>query len=217
MAENTTTRRQFVTATTAAAAGVYLASTQTSADGREFAANETIRVGMIGPGGRGSQLMRECAEFGREYGAKVTAVCDIWNLRRDRGRDWLKDFYGNEPKVYKNIEALLKDKDIDAVIIATADHQHGKMLKMAVEAGKDVYVEKPMSYTIHEGRKMVEAARRNKRVVQVGIHRRSSPFCREAAEIVRSGELGQVTAARCGVAVNMFPAGIGAPASKHSS
>src|SRR5205807_6347014 len=107
--------------------------------------NETIRVGIVGPGGRGTQLLKECIEFSGKYNSRVTAVCDIWNQRRDAAAKLVRESYGGaEPKVYKKLDELIGDKSIDAVIIATPDHAHAKMLKAAVEAGKDVYCEKPM-------------------------------------------------------------------------
>ena len=94
------------------------------------------------------------------------------------------------PKKYKEYRKLLEDKDVDAVVIATPDHWHALMFIHACDAGKDVYVEKPFSLTVAEGRKMVQTADRTKRVVQVGIQRRSSKFLQEAAEFVRSGGIG---------------------------
>jgi predicted dehydrogenase len=136
--------------------------------------------------------MRECIEFGRKHGAKVTAVCDIWNLRRDMARDRLKDLSGSEPKVYKNIEALLNDKEIDAVIIATADHQHAKMLKMAVEAGKDVYCEKPMANVLEEANAALDAVKKSEQIVQIGTQRRSFAKYRQAQKIMRGNPLGEI-------------------------
>ena len=136
--------------------------------------------------------MRQCTEFGPEYGAKVTAVCDIWNLRRDTARDWLKENSGYEPKVYRNIEALLEDKDIDAVIIATADHQHGRMLRMAVEAGKDVYCEKPMANDLEDANAALDAVKKSGQIVQIGTQRRSNPRYLQAQKIMRDEPVGEI-------------------------
>src|SRR5205807_3464120 len=100
------------------------------------------------------------------------------------------------PTRYKDYKKLLADKAVDAVVIATPDHWHALMFIDACNAGKDVYVEKPLSLTVVEGRRMVETATRTKRVVQVGIHRRSGTLLKEAAEFVQSGGIGQVTVAR---------------------
>jgi len=115
------------------------------------------------------------------------------------------------PTHYKDYRKLLAHRDLDAVAIATPDHWHALMCIDACNAGKDVYVEKPLSLTVVEGRKMVEAVRRNKRVSQVGIHRRSSPFCREAADLIRTGGIGHVTLAAGYNIRNEYPHGIGNP------
>ena len=107
---------------------------------------------------------------------------------------------------------MLEDKDVDAVVIATPDHWHALQMIDACNAGKDVYVEKPLCLTVVEGRKMVEAAARTKRVVQVGIHRRSSVALREATEFVRGGGIGKVTVAKGFHIQNESPYGIGKPA-----
>src|SRR5205823_3601318 len=104
---------------------------------------------------------------------------------------------------------ILDHKDIDAVIVATPDHWHAILTILACEAGKDVYVEKPLAIAVREGRRMVDAARRNGRVVQVGTQRRSSKLYAQLAEIVQSGAIGKVTVARAGLTNNMAPGGIG--------
>ncbi len=109
----------------------------------------------------------------------------------------------------KDFRTILDRKDIDAVVIATPDHWHAIQTIAACKAGKDVYIEKPLSMTIVEGRAMVEAARRNDRVVQVGTHRRSSRMYADLAELVRSGAIGKVTVARAAFSSNMATAGIG--------
>ena len=155
-------------------------------------ANDTIRVGVLGPGGRGSFLMKECIEEGKQHNARVTAVCDIWSMRRDAASTTLNKAYGSAPKVYTKMEEFLADPDIDAVIIATADHQHGKMLKAAVEAGKDVYCEKPMANVMEEAVAALDAVTRSKRVVQIGTQRRSWPHFRLAMKKMQQGVLGDI-------------------------
>src|SRR5919205_92833 len=109
----------------------------------------------------------------------VVALCDLWQPYLD----FAARKAGGSPKIYRDYRKLLDDRDVDAVVIATPDHWHALQTIHACQAGKDVYVEKPLSLCVEEGRKMVEAARKHKRVTQVGLHRRSSPFCREAAEL----------------------------------
>src|SRR5689334_19470096 len=113
-------------------------------------ANDMIRVGIVGPGGRGTSLLRECVEYGSKYNARLVAACDIWKERRDAAGKRLREAYGAEPKLYNRLDDMLADQNLDAVIIATPDHAHAKMLKAAVESGKDVYCEKPMGNVLSE-------------------------------------------------------------------
>ena len=113
------------------------------------------------------------------------------------------------PTRYKEYKQLLENKDVDAVVIATPDHWHALMFIDACNAGKDVYVEKPLSLTVVEGRKMVQTAERTKRVTQVGTNRRSWKTYQQAAEFVRSGGIGHVTVARCFHIHNEWPNGLG--------
>lgn len=166
--------------------------------------NDRVRLGFIGVGNRGSNLLNASKEFADQ---RIVAVCDLLDPLLDNAIQSA----GTNPARYKDFRRLLERQDLDAVVIATPDHWHALMAIAAMRAGKDVYIEKPLSRTVVEGRRMVEVADETRRVVQVGIHRRSSPFCREAAEIVRSGGIGRVTMARCGVALNTWPAGIGSP------
>ena len=191
MEKSNLTRRGFL-GTTAAGAGLTLAGFTQAAPAQSFGPNDTIRIGVVGPGGRGTHLLDECVQYGRQYGARVTAACDIWNRRREAATERLKKLYDRPPKVYKHIEPLLEDKDVDAVIIATADHQHAKMLKMAVEAGKDVYCEKPMANVLEEGNATLAAVQRTDRIVQIGTQRRSFPKYRQAEALMRQGVVGDI-------------------------
>ena len=189
-------RRSF----TSAAAGAFAASSYAQVVG----SNDRVRLGFIGVGNRGSNLFNFSKEFADQ---QTVAVCDLIDPLLDKA----VEAAGTNPARHKDFRRLLERDDIDAVVIATPDHWHALMAIAAMRAGKDVYVEKPLSLTVVEGRRIVEVAEETGRVVQVGIHRRSSPFCREAAEIVRTGGIGQVTMARCGVALNTWPKGIGDP------
>jgi predicted dehydrogenase len=183
-------RRTFLEST--AASGLAAAALTRSARAAAVAQNEAIRVGIVGPGGRGIGLLKDCIEHGKSYNARLTAVCDIWNMRRERAVTTVKDAYGDEPKVYRNYEQLLADDDIDALIIATADHQHAKMLKMAIEAGKDVYCEKPMGNVLSETNDAFRAVIDSDRIVQLGTQRRSYPKYRAAMEAVQQGRVGEI-------------------------
>ena len=147
-------------------------------------ANDAVRTGIIGSGGRGRYLTEQFKEIGSE----MAAVCDVYEPNLEAG---LKAA-STGAKKYTDYRALLDDKSIDAVIVATPDHWHAKMVIDAVDAGKDVYVEKPLCHEIADGFDIVAAVRRTRRVVQVGTQRRSSPLFITAQQIARSGELGDV-------------------------
>lgn len=147
-------------------------------------ANERIRTGIIGAGGRGRYLT---GEF-KELGAEMAAVCDIYEPNLQEGLKVANT--GAQP--FSDYRKLLEDKTFDAVIVATPDHWHARMVIDAVEAGKDVYVEKPLAHTIPEGFDVIDAVRRTRRVVQVGTQRRSFDLFQEAKSIMDSGQLGDV-------------------------
>ena len=166
-------RRRFLGASSAA--GLTLATAEQTDAGQSGSANDVIQVGVIGPGGRGTTVMKECIEFGSRYRARVTAVCDIWNQRLEAAAKLVSESYGVRPKSYRRFQDLLADQEIDAVIIATPDHQHAKMLKAAVEAGKDAYCEKPMGNVLAETNAAMAAVEASDRIVQIGTQRRSYP------------------------------------------
>ena len=186
-------RRHFVGASSAA--GLTLATAGQTAVGQSRGTNDVIQVGVIGPGGRGTQVMRECIEFGSNYRARVTAVCDIWNQRLDAAAKLVSESYGERPKTYRRFEEVLADPEVDAVIIATPDHQHAKMLKAAVEAGKDVYCEKPMGNVLAETNAALAAVEKSNRIVQIGTQRRSYPRYRSAMDIMKEGRIGDIVKA----------------------
>jgi len=143
-----------------------------------------------------------------EHGDQQTvAVCD---LREDYLDLAVKKSRGT-PRRYKEYKQLLDDKDVDAVVIATPDHWHAIMFVDACHAGKDVYVEKPLSLTVSEGRRMVQVAEETKRVTQVGTNRRSWKSYAEAAAFIQSGGLGKVSMARTFSIRNEWPLGLGMP------
>ena len=191
------TRRSFGRAAAGAAVGLAAASAS-----RVLGANERIRLGFIGVGNRGGQLLRA---FLNHKDAEAVAFCDVWKPYLDRARKR----NGGKGDTGTDFRKLLDRKDIDAVVVATPDHWHAIQTVDACDAGKDVYVEKPLSVTIHEGRRMVAAARRNKRVVQVGTHRRSSQLYADLARLVQAGTVGKVTVARAYRLSNMWPTGMG--------
>jgi predicted dehydrogenase len=158
--------------------------TTAAAQTRIVGANDRIRTGIIGAGGRGKYLT---AQF-KEIGAEMAAVCDIYEANLQGG---LKEA-STGAKPFHDYRKLLEDKSIDAVIVATPDHWHARMVIDAVEAGKDVYCEKPMAHKIDEGFEIIKAVRRTRRIVQVGMQRRSSEMFLEAKRIMDSGQLGEI-------------------------
>ena len=169
-----------------------------------FGANDRVRLGFIGLGNRGDQVLDA---FRKQSDAEVVAICDIY----EPYLDFAAQKIGTNPKRFKDYRKLLALKDVDAVVVATPDHWHALQTIHACEAGKDVYVEKPTSLRVAEGRAMVEAVKRHGRVCQAGLHRRSSAMCREMAEFVRGGGLGKITGVRTFHIQNEWPKGIGNP------
>jgi predicted dehydrogenase len=162
----------------------FLASGAAASAGRVPGANDQIRGAVIGSGGRGRYLV---AQF-KEIGVEMAAVCDVYETNLAAG---LKAA-SSGAKSYSNYRRMLEDPSLDVVIVATPDHWHARMVIDAVEAGKDVYVEKPMAHTIDEGFQVIEAVRRTRRVVQVGTQRRSFDIFQEGKRIMESGRLGDV-------------------------
>jgi predicted dehydrogenase len=192
---------------TARGAAAAAASGLTALEARRAAgANDRLRLGFIGVANRGGQLLDA---FMQHADCQVVAVCDVSRSTLDKARGQVGRQQGGTVDTCTDFRKLLQRQDLDAVVIATPDHWHAIQSIDACDAGKDVYVEKPLSITVVEGRKMVEAARRNDRVVQVGTHRRSSKLYARLAELVADDGIGKVTTARSYRLSNMWPEGIG--------
>jgi predicted dehydrogenase len=187
-----TTRRTFLTALSAAS---YT---------RIAGANDRVQVGFIGYGLIGSEHVRD---FKNQNDTDLAALSDVYQPRLEQGIAAC----GGHAKPYSDFRKLLDDKDIQAVVISTPDHWHALMTIMACGAGKDVYVEKPLNVFVREGQWMIEAARRYKRVVQVGTQQRSGKHYQKAVEMLRAGYIGKVVSARMGAYRNIMP-GFGTPA-----
>jgi predicted dehydrogenase len=217
------TRREFITKSTAAVAGVSVGLNAFSSvkSARVFRANDKIRIGFIGVGNRGSQLMNL---FMQNKDCEVAALCDVYEPYTLRDQSKVAKRYLDElggripkmgekftkaPKIYKDYRDLLADKDIDAICIATPDHWHALQTIHAIDAGKDIYVEKPLTQTIVEGRTMVEKQAASNQVVAVGLNRRGSITYQKIAKDVLAGKIGKVSLARAARISNMFPDGIG--------
>ncbi len=180
-------RRKFLGSTAATAAVAGLASPLAARSVTRFGPNDTINLGVIGCGGRGNQLI---GNFLPLPGQKFVAVCDVHQTRLGKTRERLG---GEKIRAYSDYRALLDDKDIDAVIVATNGHWHVLPTIDACRAGKDVYVEKPLGTSIGEGRAAVKAARKYDGIVQIGTQQRSWEHYRRAAEIIKSGRLGEIS------------------------
>src|SRR5262245_7539919 len=165
------------------ASGLVLAGFTSTARG--YFANETLNIGCIGTGGRCRQLMTALKEV---PGTRITAVCDVWDQNLGAG----KELAAEGAFTTKHHEELLARNDVDAVIIGAPDHQHVPLNIAACAAGKDVYVEKPLTHDLSEGAAVVDAQNKYNRVVQVGTQQRSMPQFKEAREIIKSGQLGEI-------------------------
>jgi predicted dehydrogenase len=213
-------RRTFITrsglATAGATFGLHSLNARSS---NPVEANDKIRMGFIGIGNRGSGLM---GRFMDNPDVEVAALCDVYEpyLNRDRAAvhqryldlgkvPRLDEKFGNKVKRYSDFRNLLEQKDLDAVCIATPDHWHAIQAIQAMEAGLDVYVEKPLTITLREGRAMVEAQKRTGQVCAVGLNRRGSSVYQKLAPEVQGGKIGKVTTARALRISNMYPDGIG--------
>ena len=169
--------------------GAAAAFTTSLFTGRVRGANDRVAVGFIGLGAMGSGNLGYAMKVPE---AQPVALCDVYQPHLERAEAAARKG-GFTPKSVKDFRDILADKSIDAVCISTPDHWHAYMTVEACKAGKDVYVEKPSCVYVDEGQKMVEAARKYKRVVQAGTMQRSGGYFRKAAEIVQSGALGEIT------------------------
>lgn len=181
-------RRQFVKTSTGLAASMALVASQ-----RVWGANDRVVFGFMGVGGRGSYLLQALA---KRSDVEVAYVCDVDTRRFANAREAVEEAQGRAPKTTQDFRRILEDKSVDVLVNATPDHWHALGTILACQAGKDVYVEKPLAHNPWEGRQMVAAARKYQRVVQVGTQSRSASYLREAAEAIRAGKLGEVQLVR---------------------
>src|ERR1700722_5183834 len=161
-----TDRRTFL-GSTVAVGGALLASTALSY-GKILGANDRISLGHIGIGSRGGDLEFIGGKLKDSHRVEMTTVCDLWKVNREKAAAGATKVYGRAPRTLQHLEDVLALDDVDAVLISTPEHAHSPILKMAVEAGKDAYVEKPMGNVLAEAKAARDAVRKNKRIVQVG-------------------------------------------------
>ena len=155
--------------------------------------SDRVNLGVIGAGGRGTFVM---TVFQEDANLKVTAMCDIYEPNLERGLSTIKKKQSESAKAYRQYKELLADKNVDAVLIATPEHWHHRMVLDALAAGKDVYVEKPLCRTPEQGAELVEAESKSKNIIQVGMQRRSYDLYHEGRKLVAAGTLGNVRMVR---------------------
>jgi predicted dehydrogenase len=185
---NNLSRRAFV----AAGAATVLPFTAKSYD-RVVGANDRIQIGHIGCGhryGGHREMLKKSAATDPKF--DVRSVCDLWTTNRERAAAATQKMFGTKPKMFKYSEELLADKDLDAVMLATGDHQHARILAEIVRAGKDCYCEKPMANTLEDAKLARDTVKSSGRVVQMGSQWLSDPYQQRVREIVRSGKLGKI-------------------------
>jgi predicted dehydrogenase len=157
------------------------------------AVNDTVGIGVIGLGGRGRDHLQY---YSKLPDARVVAICDVNQAQTERAAQIVGKLQGSKPQVHQDLRKLFEDKDVDAVSIATPNHWHALATIWACQAGKDVYCEKPACYNLFEGRAMEAAARKHKRIVQIGMQGRSLAHKQRAMELLHSGAIGQIYMAR---------------------
>jgi predicted dehydrogenase len=180
-------RRQFVKQSFTAAASVAVLN------GAQAAPNERISVAVMGLGGRGTAL---AGLFAKRKDVQISYLCDADTRKAANARKVIEDAGNGPARFVQDFRRILEDRSVDVLINATPDHWHALGTILACQAGKHVYVEKPMAYSVWEGRKMVEAARKHHRVVTVGMQTRSAPYATLAKNYVQSGKLGDVQLVR---------------------
>ena len=193
---STISRREFVRA------GAATALTATAWE-RAYGANERVGVGVIGFGLIGRIHARN---FKAQPDVNIVGIAETYRPRLDAAAALV----GGNAAQHRDFRKLLDSKDVDAVVVATPDHWHALMTMMACAAGKDVYVEKPLTLFVREGRWMLDLARRHRRVVQVGTQQRSGPHYQRARELIRTGRLGKIVSVQCNYMRNLSP-GFGNP------
>ena len=163
---------------------------------RILGANDRIQIAQLGVGHRAAghrAMLKLTAQTDSKF--DLRSVCDLWSVNRDRAAaDVQKIFGGARPKTFKYSEELLADKELDAVMIGTGDHQHARLLVEVVNAGKDCYCEKPMANTLEDAKLARDTVKASKQVVQMGSQWLSCPYQQQVREIVRSGKLGKIVA-----------------------
>jgi predicted dehydrogenase len=185
-------RRSFLGHAGAAALGTGALNRTALSYSRIAGANDRISLGHIGVGRRGSELDEIVAKL-KTKNVEMTAVCDLWRVNREAAASRALAAYGRAPRSFQYMEELLALKDVDAVLVSTADFQHATHLKQVVEAGKDCYCEKPMANDLAEAKAARDAVQATSLIVQIGTQHRSEPYQIAARDLINTGALGEVT------------------------
>lgn len=184
-------RRDFLKAAATGIAALPIA--RASSFARAIGANDRVRVGVVGFSDRfRSSLLPAFRQASKELNFEIVAVSDIWDTRREAGKSHIEKLSGKPVDAVRNNDELYERKDIDAVIIATADFQHAQHGVEAVKSGRDAYVEKPLAHNMQDARAIRQAAHDSGRIVQIGTQRRSSPVYQAAYDYIRSGKFGDI-------------------------
>ena len=160
---------------------------------RAIGANDRVRIGVVGFSDRfRSSLLPAFLPASKELNFEIVAVSDIWDTRREAGKSHVEKLSGKSVDAVRNNDELYERKDVDAVIIATADFQHAPHGVEAVKSGRDAYVEKPLAHDMQDARAIHQAVHDSGRIVQIGTQRRSSPVYQAAYDYIRSGKFGDI-------------------------
>ena len=185
-------RRSFLGQAGVAAIGAGALGGTALSYGRILGANDRISLGHVGVGRRGTELAGIVARL-KAKNVEMTAVCDLWKVNREAAAARAASAYGRAPRAFQYMEDLLALKDVDAVLVSTADFQHATHLKLVAEAGKDCYCEKPMANDLAEAKAAREAVLSRPLIVQVGTQHRSEAYQNAARDFIKTGALGDVT------------------------
>src|ERR1051326_8279063 len=186
-------RRSFLNQTAAAMAGAGALSSSAFSYSRIKGANDRIFLGHIGVGERGTELAWIASQLKDKQNAEMVAVCDLWKGNREKAAARAQSVYGRAPRAFQYMDDLLALRDIDAVIVSTADFQHAPILRHVAEAGKDAYCEKPMANNLEEAKAARDAVLSRKLIVQIGTQHRSEPYQIATKQLIDEGALGDVT------------------------
>src|SRR5262249_56810430 len=185
-----TNHTSFMNQATTLVVGAGAISSVASSYNRILGANDRISLGHLGVGRRGRELAGIVARL-KEKNVEMTAVCDLWKVNREAAAAQASKDYGRSPRAFQYMEELLALKDVDAVLVSTADFQHATHLKLVVEAGKDCYCEKPIANDLEEAKATRDAVIKSNRVAQIGTQHRSEPYQITGRAFIKTSALGE--------------------------